>query len=217
MTNKLDKVRLKYMSASLATRGKLVRKFGVNLFGNPKYDRLLKSKPNPPGRGKVKGRIKISEYGKGLIEKQKIRYAYGLREKQFATLFKKALSMKGVTGENFLSLLERRLDNVIFRSGVAVSRQQARQLVSHGHIQVNGHRVTIPSYRIDSGDIVSFSDKDVSKKLYSDVVLQNPVAAPGGWTAFDREKGEVTVLRLPLREDVNEPFDELTVVEYYSK
>jgi small subunit ribosomal protein S4 len=141
------------MARPSKARGKIARHLGVNVFGNPKYDRLLKKKPYGPGEPK-KGRIRETEYARQLKEKQKVKFAYGLSERQFRNLFYKAKTMKGVTGHNMLILLERRLDNVVYRMGMAASRRQARQLVSHGHIHLNGRKVTIPSAMVRPGDSV---------------------------------------------------------------
>ena len=129
-------------------RGKLVRKFGENIFGNPKYDRLLNRKPYGPGQHAQTRRGKISNYGTQLQEKQKIKFMYGLLEKQFRITFKKAEKLKGETGTNMLQLLESRLDNVVFRLGFAPTRPAARQLVSHKHFLVNGIAVNIPIIHI---------------------------------------------------------------------
>ena len=146
--------------AKLSTaKGKLVRKFGENIFGNPKYDRLLNRKPYNPGQHGQTRRSKLSNYGLQLREKQKIKFMYGLLEKQFRLTFGKAEKMKGETGTNMLQLLESRLDNVVYRLGFASSRPAARQLVSHKHILLNGQCVNIPSLIVKSGDEISVRDK----------------------------------------------------------
>ena len=152
------------MARPSKARGKIARHLGVNVFGNPKYDRLLKKKPYGPGEPK-KGRIRETEYARQLKEKQKVKFAYGLSERQFRNLFYKAKTMKGVAGHNMLILLERRLDNVVYRMGMAASRRQARQLVSHGHIHLNGRKVTIPSAMVRPGDQVSVKSKKSSEML----------------------------------------------------
>src|SRR6056297_3330477 len=152
------------MARNEKAKGKIVRRFGVNIFGNPKYDRLLKKKPHPPGEPK-KGRIRQTEYARQLAEKQKVKWAYGLSERQFRNLFYKAKTMKGVTGHNMLVLLERRLDNVVYRIGMATSRSQARQLVSHGHITLNGRKVTIPSAVVRANDSVTVRDRKATRDL----------------------------------------------------
>ena len=140
-------------------RGKLVRKFGENIFGNPKYDKLLNRKPYGPGQHAQSRRSKVSNYGVQLQEKQKIKFMYGLLEKQFRIVFKKAEKLKGETGTNMLQLLESRLDNVVYRLGFAPTRPSARQLVSHKHFLVNDKPVNIPSYIVKSGDKISVRKK----------------------------------------------------------
>ena len=151
------------MAKTNQTRGKLVRKFGENIFGNPKYDRLLNRKTYGPGQHAQTRRGKISNYGTQLKEKQKIKFMYGLLEKQFKITFKKAEKLKGETGTNMLQLLESRLDNVVFRLGFAPTRPAARQLVNHKHFLVNNIAVNIPSYVLKIGDIISVRNK--SKKM----------------------------------------------------
>ena len=147
------------MAKTRQSRGKLVRKFGENIFGNPKYDRLLNRKPYGPGQHAQSRRPKISNYGIQLKEKQKIKFMYGLLEKQFRITFKKAEKLKGETGTNMLQLLESRLDNVVYRMGFASTRAEARQLVSHKAVLVNDKKVNIPSYKLNPGDNVSLTDK----------------------------------------------------------
>ena len=140
-------------------RGKLVRKFGENIFGNNKYDRLLNRKPYAPGQHGQNRRRRLSNYGLQLHEKQKIKIMYGLLEKQFRSYFAKADQMKGETGTNLMELLERRLDNIVYRLGFASSRPQARQMVSHAHFLVNDRRVNIPSYLVKPGDKIKVREK----------------------------------------------------------
>ena len=144
-------------------RGKLVRKFGVNVFGNPKYDRLLNRKSYAPGQHGQTRRRRLSNYGVQLQEKQKIKFMYGLLEKQFRNYFTKAENMSGETGTNLLQMLESRLDNIVFRISFAPTRPAARQLVNHGHFLVNDKRVNIPSYILKSGDKIQVREK--SKKM----------------------------------------------------
>ena len=151
------------MAKSTIAKGKLVRKFGENIFGNPKYDRLLNRKPYSPGQHGQTRRAKLSNYGIQLREKQKIKFMYGLLEKQFRLTFLKADKMKGETGTNMLQLLESRLDNVVHRLGFAISRPAARQLVSHKHILLNNKCVNIPSLIVKPGDVISIRNK--SKKM----------------------------------------------------
>ena len=139
-------------------KGKLVRKLGVNIFGNPKFDKLLSRKGYRPGQHGQSGK-RFTTYSTQLKEKQKIKFMYGMLEKQFRNYFKKASQMKGETGLNLLVLLESRLDNVVYKLGFAPSRPSARQLVNHAHFMVNGKKVNIPSYRLKPGDTIQVRDK----------------------------------------------------------
>jgi small subunit ribosomal protein S4 len=198
-------------------RGKLVRKFGENIFGNPKYDKLLNRKPYGPGQHAQTRRGKISNYGTQLQEKQKIKFMYGLLEKQFRITFKKAEKLKGETGTNMLQLLESRLDNVVFRLGFAPTRPSARQLVSHKHFLVNGIAVNIPSYTLKPGDNISVRDR--SKKM--DIILDSIRTIKGdidfSWLNLDKAKMTGTFLNVPERDQMNLTVNEQLVVELYSK
>ena len=205
------------MAKSTTAKGKLVRKFGENIFGNPKYDRLLNRKPYNPGQHGQSRRAKLSNYGVQLREKQKIKFMYGLLEKQFRLTFQKADKMKGETGTNMLQLLESRLDNVVHRLGFAISRPAARQLVSHKHILLNGKCVNIPSLLVKPGDVVSIRNK--SKKM--DCVIESMKNIKGdidlAWLSLDKAKMSGTFISIPEREDMKLTVNEQLVVELYSK
>ncbi|MFL3004728.1 MAG: 30S ribosomal protein S4 [Candidatus Neomarinimicrobiota bacterium] len=205
------------MAKSTTAKGKLVRKFGENIFGNPKYDRLLNRKPYSPGQHGQTRRAKLSNYGIQLREKQKIKFMYGLLEKQFKLTFQKADKMKGETGTNMLQLLESRLDNVVHRLGFAISRPAARQLVSHKHILLNGKCVNIPSLIVKPGDVVSVRNK--SKKM--DCVIESMKNIKGdidlAWLTLDKAKMSGTFISIPEREDMKLTVNEQLVVELYSK
>ncbi len=206
------------MARFTGPKGKLVRRFGANVFESPKYDRLLVERNKPPGQhGDKMIRRKKSDYALQLEEKQKLRHMYGLLEKQFHRTFDLAAKQKGVTGENLLVLLERRLDNVVFRAGFAYTRSQARQMVNHGHLQVNGARVDIPSYRIKPGDIVTVSEKEKSKKMVAAIIADNPVFNYPEWLAVEPEQLRFTISRMPQRDDVTRDINEQLIVELYSK
>ena len=205
------------MAKTNQPRGKLVRKFGENIFGNPKYDRLLNRKPYGPGQHAQTRRGKISNYGMQLKEKQKIKFMYGLLEKQFRITFKKAEKLKGETGTNMLQLLESRLDNVAYRLKFAPTRPSARQLVSHKHFLVNGNIVNIPSYVLKPGDTVSVRNR--SKKM--DIILESVRLVKGDidfpWLDLDKAKMTGTFLNAPERDQMNLTVNEQLVVELYSK
>ena len=205
------------MAKTNQPRGKLVRKFGENIFGNPKYDRLLNRKPYGPGQHGQTRRRKPSNYAVQLQEKQKIKFMYGLLEKQFRATFKKAEKLKGETGTNMLQLLERRLDNVVYRLCFAPTRPAARQLVSHKHFLVNRKSVNIPSYLVKPGDVIEVKEK--SKKM--DIVLDSMRRIKGDidldWLELDKAKMRGTFNAIPERDQMNLTINEQLVVELYSK
>ena len=198
-------------------RGKLVRKFGVNVFGNPKYDRLLNRKPYAPGQHGQTRRRRLSNYGVQLQEKQKIKFMYGLLEKQFRNYFTKAEKMSGETGTNLLQMLESRLDNIVYRISFAPTRPAARQLVNHGHFLVNDKRVDIPSYILKSGDKIQVREK--SKKM--DLILDSMKRIKGDidlpWLELDKGKMQGSFLGMPERDQIDQTIKEQLVVELYSK
>lgn len=198
-------------------KGKIVRRFGVNIYDNDKYDRLLQRRENGPGQHGAKSVRKRSDYALQLIEKQKLRHSYGLLEKQFRRVFHKAQRLPGITDENMLVLLECRLDSLMFRAGFGRSLSQARQLVNHGHLKVNGQRVDIPSYQIRAGDVVSLRERDNSRLLAARYLAENPRFSGGEWFAVDRDALTIKVNRLPLAEEINTPANAKLIVEYYSK
>lgn len=204
------------MARNSTARGKIVRRFGLNIYGNQKYDRLLKRKPNGPGNPK-RGRIRQTEYGRQLNEKQKLKWAYGLSERQFSNLFYRAKAMKGVTGDNMLMLLERRLDNVVYRLGMATSRAQARQLVSHGHIVLNGRKVTIPSAVVRPADTIGVRDRKPTKDLVRRLMSDNSSRPIPPWLTVSRDDlvGKVEVN--PTRDVIPTIAEEQLIVEFYSK
>ncbi len=204
------------MARNEKAKGKIVRRFGVNIFGNDKYDRLLKKKPKPPGEPK-KGRIRQTEYARQLAEKQKLKWAYGLSERQFRNLFYHAKGMKGVTGTNMLVLLERRLDNVVYRLGMATSRQQARQLVSHGHILQNGRKVTVPSATVRPGDLIGARDRKATRDLVRHLMAENSSRPVPPWLSISKDELQGTVSVLPTRDLIPTIAEEQAVVEFYSK
>ena len=204
------------MSRTLDPKGKIVRRLGINIFGNPKFDRLLERRPNPPGETKRR-RPRLSEYGKQLVEKQKIRFSYGLTEKQFRIVFRNAKKMKGVTGDNMLTLLERRLDNIVYRLGMAATRTQARQIVNHGHIHVNNRKVNIASYVVRTNDAITIKEKDSSRKLLQDLIASNIDREIPEWLSLSKVDMTGKINRLPEKTDIPTVADEQLVVEFYSK
>ncbi|MBQ7097560.1 MAG: 30S ribosomal protein S4 [Clostridia bacterium] len=163
------------------------------------------------------GRRKLSEYGTQLREKQKVRRAYGILEGQFAHYFEMANKMSGVTGENLLSLIERRLDNVVYRLGLAVSRPEARQLVSHAHFLVNGKKVNIPSYLVKVGDVITVCETSRSSAKFDAVVASTESRIVPKWLDMNKDTLEGKVVAFADREDIDLPIEEHLIVEYYSK
>jgi len=205
------------MNRKQVPKGKMVRHFGVNIFEQPKYDKLLKKKPNPPGmHGGNKKRVKQTEYGKQLVEKQKLKFAYGMAERQFRNIFAKAKTMPGITGDSMMSLLERRLDNVIFRLGLASTRAMARQMVGHGHIHVNGRTLNIPSYSVRGGDVITIKATDAVKKIAREQLARNQKACPS-WMELNADDILAKVLHVPRREEIPTIANEQLVVELYAK
>ncbi len=160
---------------------------------------------------------KVSEYGLQLREKQKVRRAYGVLEKQFRNYFKEASRLSGITGDNLLQLLEKRLDNVVFRMGFATSRVEARQLINHGHFTVNGKQVDIPSYQVQTGDVIEVKEKSKSSPRFKEIkeiaATQNTVS----WLERDVESFSGKVVAAPKREDIDLPIEEHLIVEHYSR
>jgi small subunit ribosomal protein S4 len=192
---------------------KIARKFGDAIYGTDKY---FDKRSYPPGQhGVAKKRKTSSEYAIQLQEKQKAKYTYGLLERQFRNLFEKAARKKGVTGENFLKLLEARLDNTLYRLGLAASRAQARQLVVHKHVVVNGHVVNVPSFTLKPGDKIGMRER--SKNLH---VVQDALGKRGkkfNWLVFDEKSVEGTFVDFPERDQIPENINEQLIVELYSK
>ena len=191
---------------------KKARRLGFSVLENGKE---LARRPYAPGIHGTSRRKKLSEYGIQLEEKQKVRYMYGLTEKQFARTFEKASKMKGIAGENLLRLLESRLDNVVYRMGLASTRRGARQLVNHGHITVNGECVDIPSYTVKPGSVISVKEKSLNHPAMKQA-LENTLNRPA-FVEFDDKKMTGTYLRYPERSELNADINESLIVEYYNR
>lgn len=201
------------MARYIGPKTKIARKFGDAIYGT---DKSFERKNYPPGfHGVNKKRRKTSEYGLQLKEKQKAKYTYGILEKQFANLFKKAQRSKGVTGEVLLQLLESRLDNIVYRLGIAPTRSAARQLVSHRHITVNGDVMNIPSYLLRTGDIVGVREKSKSLEAISESLAGHRVAV--SWLEWDDAQMSGKYMNKPEREEIPENIKEQLIVELYSK
>jgi small subunit ribosomal protein S4 len=202
------------MARYIGPKTKIARKFGDPIYGPDKY---FERKNFPPGQhGASKKRRKSSEYGIQLLEKQKAKYTYGILEKQFANMFHKAQRSKGVTGEVLLELLESRLDNVVYRLGIAPTRAAARQLVSHKHITVDGDVVNIPSYTLKPGQLIGVREKSKSLEVISNS-LSNNNHSKYAWLEWDSSSNNGKYLNVPERSEIPENIKEQLIVELYSK
>ena len=205
------------MSRYTGPKARVSRRLGTNIWGTKGETIALDKRPYPPGdHGRTRRRGNVSEYLVQLQEKQKARYSYGLTERQFRNIYDEASRRTGVTGENMLRFLELRLDNVVYRSGWAATRPQARQFVSHGHIEVNGKRVNVPSYRVRQGDVISVRAKarnGVTLQWNMDVLDRSKPA----WIDEGEDKFSAVIHQLPLREHIDIPVREQLIVELYSK
>ena len=201
------------MARYTGPKSKIARKFGEPIFGE---DKVLAKRTNPPGQHGANRRRKLSEYGTQLREKQKAKYTYGVLERQFRNLFDKASRSKGVTGEVLLQLLESRLDNIVYRLGIAKTRAAARQLVLHRHITVNGNVVNIPSYSVTPGEVVAVREKSKSLEVVQDSLAGfNHSKYP--WIEWDESVKGGKMINMPQREDIPENIKEQLIVELYSK
>jgi len=193
---------------------RLSRRFGQHILGSGK---ALERRGYPPGQHGPKSRRKYSEYAVGLNEKQKLRYTYGLLERQFRRVFEIAKQERGVTGERFLQLLETRLDSVVYLLGLARSRAAARQFVNHGHIRVNGHKVDIASYNVQPGDEIEVKNAPASRQMATRQLEENRIRNVPGWLNLSAENFKATVARLPAREEMEQGINEQLIVEFYSR
>jgi small subunit ribosomal protein S4 len=184
------------------------------MFGPTKY---LERRNYPPGMHGPKSRRKTTDYGLGLIEKQKLRYYYGLMERQFRGVYEKALKRRGVTGEQMLQILETRLDNVVYHLGFANTRAAARQMVSHGHITVKGRKVSIPSYALKVNDVIVVKNNNVSRQLATKNLEVATSRAVPDWLSLSKEEFKGTVMRIPTRDEIQPIANEQAVVEFYSR
>ncbi|MDR3456367.1 MAG: 30S ribosomal protein S4 [Verrucomicrobiae bacterium] len=202
------------MARYTGPRVRISRRFGVPIFGPTKY---LERRNYGPGVHGPKSRRKTTEYGAGLIEKQKLRYYYGLMEKQFRGVYEKAKNRRGVTGETMLQILETRLDNVVFHLGFANTRAAARQMVNHGHITVNGRKAAIASFALKVNDVISVKNHNVSKQLATKGLEVSASRAVPDWLSLNKEELKGVVMRIPTREEIQPIANEQAVVEFYSR
>lgn len=198
-------------------KAKRVRRHGMNLFGVDKYDKILQKKPHGPGKNPRARPEKQTEYAKQLLEKQKARDMYGLSESQFRRLYTAASKVKGQTGEALKQLLERRLDNVVYRAGFAVTRMQARQFVGHGLFIVNGRRVTIPSYQVKPGEVVAVRERSRTSPIFASMSAAHEKYLPPSWLKVDSGKLSLDIVSLPPPEAAEQSIDTRQIIEFYSR
>lgn len=202
------------MARYTGPRVRISRRFGLPIFGPTKY---LERRNYGPGVHGPKSRRKVSDYGLGLIEKQKLRYYYGLMERQFRRVYERALRTRGVTGEIMLQILETRLDNVVYHLGFAPTRPAARQMVAHGHIRVNGRGVSIPSYALKVNDVVEVKNTNVSRQMATKALETAGNRNVPDWLSLNKDAFKGVVMRLPSREEIQPIANEQAVVEFYSR
>lgn len=202
------------MARYTGPRVRISRRFGLPIFGSSKY---LDRRNYGPGVHGPKSRRKTTDYGQGLIEKQKLRYQYGLLERQFRGVYERALRKRGVTGETLLQLLEMRLDNVVYQLGFANTRAAARQMVAHGHVKVNGRKVSIPSCALRVNDQIEVRDRSVSRQMATRNLEVSTSRAVPDWLVLNKEAFRGSVARMPTRDDIQPIANEQAVVEFYSR
>jgi small subunit ribosomal protein S4 len=202
------------MARYTGPRVRISRRFGVPIFGASKY---LERKNYGPGVHGPKARKKHTPYGLGLIEKQKLRYYYGLQERQFRGVYERALRQRGVTGETMLQILETRLDNVVFQLGFSNTRAGARQMVSHGHITVNGRKVNVPSFACKVNDVIEVKNTSVSRQMATKGMESSTSRSVPDWVSLNKDAFKGQVLRVPSRDDIQPIANEQAVVEFYSR
>lgn len=202
------------MARYTGPRTRISRRFGVPIFGPSKY---LERRNFPPGVHGPKSRRKFSDYAIGLGEKQKLRYFYGLLERQFRNVYERAHRMRGVTGEKMLQILETRLDSIVYHAGFGLTRAQARQFISHGHVKVNGRKVAVPSFAVKVNDLVEVRDHVVSRQQANKSLEGATSRVVPDWVALEKEALKVRLLRIPSRDEINPIANEQAVVEFYSR
>ncbi len=203
------------MGRYTGAKARLCRREGVNLFGRPKYEKILERRPGPPGE--QRGRGKKSGYAVQLREKQKLRLMFCMTEKQFKKYFDKGIKMKGLTADNLMRQLELRLDNVLYRSGYALTRMQARQMASHGHFLVNGRRTDVPSYQVRIGDKIELRPKLKNSKLYPAVLEENKSYKASRWLKVSPKDVSIEVSGVPTSDDFEQLVDCQKIIEFYSR
>lgn len=202
------------MARYTGPRVRISRRFGVPIFG---YSKSLEKRNYAPGQHGPKSRRKVTDYALGLLEKQKLRYYYGLQERQFRRVYETAASRRGVTGEQMLQLLETRLDSVVYSLGFANTRPAARQMIGHGHVRVNGRKVDVASYATKANDVIEVRGNAVSRQLATRGMELSTSRPVPDWLSVSKDALKGTVVRMPTREDIQPIANEQAVVEFYSR
>lgn len=202
------------MARYTGPRVRISRRLGVPIFG---YAKALEKRNYPPGQHGPKSRRKVTDYALGLLEKQKLRYYYGLQERQFRRVYETALRRRGVTGEQMLQLLETRLDSIVYSLGMGNTRSAARQMISHGHVKVNGRKVDVSSYAVKANDVIEIRNSPVSRQLATRGLELSTSRPVPDWLSLSKDALKGTVVRLPSREDIQPIANEQAVVEFYSR
>ncbi|NOS67158.1 MAG: 30S ribosomal protein S4 [Candidatus Peribacteraceae bacterium] len=198
-------------------KAKKCRRQGMNLYGTDKYDKILQRKPHGPGKSPRDQQSRLSEYGQQLKEKQKARDMYGISERQFLGMYLRATKVAGQTGDALKQMLERRLDNVIYRAGFAMTRIQSRQFVGHGHFLVDGVRVTIPSLQVKPGQVVTVRTQSKDSPVFSPILASHEKYLPPSWLTVDSKAMRIEVQALPPPESAEQAVDMRQIVEFYSR
>jgi small subunit ribosomal protein S4 len=202
------------MARYTGPRVRISRRFNLPIFGPTKY---LERRNYPPGVHGPKSRRKSTEYGLGLIEKQKLRYYYGLMERQFRNVYERARQRRGVTGEQMLQILETRLDNIVYHLGFGQTRPAARQLITHGHITVNGRKVNVPSFVVKVNDVIQVKNSNVSRQMAAKSLESSGSRVVPDWVSLNKEELKGVVMRIPTRDEIQPIANEQAVVEFYSR
>lgn len=202
------------MARYTGPRTRISRRFGLPIYGSSKY---LERRNYPPGMHGPKSRRKVSDYAVGLLEKQKLRYYYGLLERQFRAVYERALKSRGVTGEKLLQILETRLDNVVYHLGFGSTRPAARQMIAHGHVKVNGRKVSIPSCALRVNDVVEVRASNVSRQMATRHLELSTSRAVPDWLSLNKEALRGVMMRVPSRDEIQPIANEQAVVEFYSR
>ena len=198
-------------------KAKKCRRQGVNLYGSDKYDKILQRKPQGPGKSPRDQQGRLSEFGTQLKEKQKARDMYGITERQFRLMYLKATKVAGQTGDALKQMLERRLDNVVYRAGFAMTRIQSRQFVGHGHFLVDGVRVTVPSFQVKPGQVVTIRTQSKSSPVFVPILASHEKYLPPSWLKVDSSAMRVEVTALPAPDDAERAVEMRQIVEFYSR